>query len=166
MCCQMWVLSLRGCDRNVLFLWSYKHIFSQKWYLPTSQHISPSISGQNAAEQDGIRQHGDASLSRKSGGVAETKTGDQPCAWHSRVAQQTPAHSTRLSGASHPSSQSIHHTPTVILFVQINNEKAAATHGGTQRVVIAAFVTGSDGLCGRLARLHCDLVCVCNFPQA
>lgn len=77
-----------------------------------------------------------------------------------------PGHSTQLSGASHPSSQSIHPRPTVILFVQINNEIAAAPHGGTQRVVIAAFQAGSDGLCGRLARLHSDLVCVCNFPQA
>lgn len=56
--------------------------------------------------------------------------------------------------------------PTLILFVQINNEIAAAPHGGTQRVVIAAFQAGSDGLCGRLARLRCDLVCVCNFPEA
>lgn len=77
-----------------------------------------------------------------------------------------PRGSTQLSGASHPLSQSIHRRPTVILFVQINNEKAAATHGGTQREVIAAFQTGSDGLCGRLARLHSDLVCVCNFLQA
>lgn len=77
-----------------------------------------------------------------------------------------PGHSTQLPGASHPSSQSIHRRPTVILFVQINNEIAAAPHGGTQRVVIAAFQPGSDGLCGRLARLHSDLVCVCNFPQA
>lgn len=73
---------------------------------------------------------------------------------------------TRLSGASHPSSQSIRCRPTVILFVQINNEIAAAPHGGTQKVVIAAFQARSDGLCGRLARLHSDLVCVCNFPQA
>lgn len=33
------------------FLWSYKHIFSQKWYSPTSRHISPSISWGSAAEQ-------------------------------------------------------------------------------------------------------------------
>lgn len=71
-----------------------------------------------------------------------------------------------VPGHSIPSSQSIHCRPTVILFVQINNEKAAAAHGGAQRVVIAAFQTGSDGLGGRLAQLHCDLVCVCNFPQA
>lgn len=87
-----------------------------------------------------------------------------------RLTQQSgsayPGHGTQLSGASHPSSQSIHRRPTVILFVQINNEIAAASHGGTQRVVIAAFQAGSDGLGGRLARLHCDLVCVCNFPQA
>lgn len=75
-------------------------------------------------------------------------------------------HSNQLSGASHPSSQSIHRRPTVILFVQINKEVAAAPHGGTQRVVIAAFQAGSDGLCGRPARLHYDLVYVCNFPQA
>lgn len=83
-----------------------------------------------------------------------------------RSGSANPGHGTQLSGASHPSSQSIHCRPTVILFVQINNEIAAASHGGTQRVVIAAFQAGSDGLGGRLARLHCDLVCVCNFPQA
>lgn len=115
---------------------------------------------------DGMCQHSDAPLSRKSGGVAETKTGAEPRRLTQQSGSATPSRSTHLSGASHPSSQSIRRRPTVILFVQINNEIAAAPHRGTQRVVIAAFQAGSDGLCGRLARLHCDLVCVCNFPQA
>lgn len=70
-----------------------------------------------------------------------------------------------LSGASHPSSQSIRRRATLILFVQINNEKKERC-SPSLKVVIAVFQAGSDGLGGRLAQRRCDLVCVCNFPQA
>lgn len=148
------------------FLWSHKYIFSQKRNTCKPGSTFPINRWGGRSRADGICQHSDAPPSRKSGGVAETETGDQPCAWHSRVAQHTQATAPSSPGASHPSSQSIHRRPAVILFVQINNENAAAAHGGTQRVVIAELQAGSDGLCGRLALLHCDLVCVCNFPQA
>lgn len=107
-------------------------------------------------------QASDAPLSRKSGGAAASKDGCSTLFLTRQSGSANSCHSTHpsLSRSSHPSSQSIHGRPTVILFVQINNEIAAASHGGTQRVVIAAFQAGSDGLCGRLARLHCDLVCV------
>lgn len=166
MCCQT-LSNVSTMPQRVLtdrcFLCSHKCISPEGVY--TNTHFPINRCGE-CSRADGICQHSDAPLSRKSGGVAETKTGDQP----SRLTQQScsanPGHSTQLSRASHPSTQSIHRRPTVILFVQINNEIAAAPHEGTLRVVIAAFQAGSDGLCGRLARLHCDLVCVCNFPQA
>lgn len=149
------------------FLWSHECIFSQKWFTQASQHISPSIGAGGVTQRS--RWHMSTqrrSTVREKWRSRRDQDGRSSVRLTQRSGSANPGHGARLSRASHPSSQSIHRRPTVILFVQINNEIAAAPHGGTQRVVIAAFQAGSDGLCGRLARLHSDLVCVCNFPQA
>lgn len=139
---------------SVFLLRSPKCVVSQ-----SSQRFSP-IYWWGHSRGDGMCQHSDAPPSRRNARVPGTKTRAEPLAWRSSA---NPGHSTHLSGASHPWSQSIRRRPAVILFVQINNKIAGAPHRGTQRVVIATFQARSGGLCWRLAWLHCDLVCVCLF---
>lgn len=162
--CQKWVLCFRGYDRQVFSMVSYKYDFPKVVQKKLWRYFPINQSG-NTAEQMACVNTATLHCPGKVKESFRPNSGALRC-----LTQQSgsakPGHCTHLSRASHPSSQSIRCRPTVILFVQINNEKAAAPHGGTQRVVIAAFQAGSDGLCGRLAQLHCDLVCVCNFPQA
>lgn len=140
--------------------------FINVYFSKSVVHNQPKRLPINRSERsraDGICHHRDASPFRKR---EEDQDRRSTVCLTRQSGSATPGRSAHLSRVSHASSQSIHRRPTVILFVQINNEIAAAPHRGTRRVVIAAFQAGSDGLCGRLARLHCDLVCVCNFPQA